>query len=61
MVGRRSLSANRCEYHSPVLIELIGDERFARCLLCGMIGPVRGTSEEARKALVEQRRAASGD
>jgi hypothetical protein len=56
MGGRSSISPGRCEHHSPVLIELVGDKRFARCLLCGMLGPVRETPEEARQALVQQGR-----
>ena len=40
-----------CVHTSPVLVERVGRGYGARCLACGMVGPVRDSSEEAWEAL----------
>jgi hypothetical protein len=45
--------AARCEHHTPlVAYRLDVGSVVARCLGCGIVGPVRETAEEARQALL---------
>jgi hypothetical protein len=43
----------RCEHwHSgPLVADQVEGGRVVGCLMCGTVGPVRKTSEEARRAL----------
>lgn len=51
--GRDRVRPNECGHDATVLVSPVpgGDGRVARCLACGTLGPVRETSEEARRAL----------
>ncbi len=44
----------RCGHVAPMVFERLGSGYVARCLRCGTAGPVRDTSSEARRALLEQ-------
>jgi hypothetical protein len=43
----------RCGHVAPMVIDRTEDGYAARCLRCGTVGPVRATSGEARRALLE--------
>jgi hypothetical protein len=43
----------RCGHVAPMVFERAEGGYTARCLRCGTTGPVRGTSGEARQALLE--------
>jgi hypothetical protein len=54
--GKPVLSARRkdkrCPPHGPLLVDAYGGDRYlARCLSCGLIGPERKDSREAKLAL----------
>lgn len=58
---------DRCGHVAPMVIDRAEGGYVARCLRCGTIGPVKGTSTEARQALLglgrrgrNQRRGISG-
>jgi hypothetical protein len=51
MGSRRRLRPDECDHTSPVKIERTDGAYVARCLMCGTVGPVRESSEEALKAL----------
>ena len=39
-------------HRSPILVERVGHDGYgARCLVCGMVGPARDSTEGARDAL----------
>jgi hypothetical protein len=41
-----------CVHRSAILVERVGHDGYgARCLVCGTVGPARGSPEEARYAL----------
>ena len=41
-----------CAHRSPVLVERVGHDGYgAKCLVCGMVGPARGSPQEAKEAL----------
>lgn len=42
----------RCGHVAPMVIERVEGGYAARCLRCGTMGPARGTSGEARRALL---------
>jgi hypothetical protein len=44
---------DRCGHVAPMVIEPADGGYAARCLRCGTTGPARGTSREARQALLE--------
>ena len=44
----------RCPPHGPLLVDTCGENRhLARCLSCGLIGPERKDSGEAKLAFAE--------
>jgi hypothetical protein len=43
----------RCGHVAPMVIDQTEGGYAARCLRCGTVGPVRETSAEARRALLE--------
>ena len=43
----------RCGHVAPMVIDRVEGGYAARCLRCGSVGPVRETSAEARRALLE--------
>ena len=43
----------RCGHVAPMIIDRAEGGYAARCLRCGTTGPVRETSAEARRALLE--------
>jgi hypothetical protein len=43
----------RCGDVAPMVIDRVEGGYAARCLRCGTVGPVRATSGEARRALLE--------
>ena len=43
----------RCGHMAPMGIDRVEGGYAARCLRCGTVGPVRETSAEARRALLE--------
>jgi hypothetical protein len=43
----------RCGHVAPMVIEPAGGGYAARCLRCETVGPVRESSGEARRALLE--------
>jgi hypothetical protein len=43
----------RCGHVAPMVIDRGQGGYAARCLRCGTVGPVRETSAEARRALLE--------
>lgn len=51
MGSRRRLRPGECDHTSPVVTERTDGAYVARCLMCGTVGPVRESSEEALKAL----------
>ncbi len=51
MGSRRRLRPDECDHKSPVVIDRMDAMYVARCLVCGTVGPVRESSEEALKAL----------
>ena len=44
---------DRCGHVAPMVLEQARGGYAARCLRCGTTGPARGTSREARQALLE--------
>jgi hypothetical protein len=44
---------HRCGHVAPMALERAEGGYAARCLRCGTTGPARGTSGEARRALLE--------
>ena len=52
--GRAKSMSWRCSHHYPVqIVAGPGDERRARCLGCGVLGPSRTDLATARRALRE--------
>jgi hypothetical protein len=51
LVGR-PVTAEGCAHNGFLLVEPADGGCAVRCVLCGMAGPVRDTSEAARKALL---------
>jgi hypothetical protein len=51
--AERASRVRRCEHwHSgPLVADQVEGGRVVSCLVCGTVGPVRKTSEEARRAL----------
>jgi hypothetical protein len=48
--GRKRPSS--CAHASPILVERVGHDGYgAKCLVCGMVGPARGSPQEAKEAL----------
>lgn len=46
-----------CKHISPVLVNAVeGGGHRAQCLACGMVGPVRETTEAARRAISSRER-----
>jgi hypothetical protein len=45
-----------CGHVAPMVLEWAEGRYAARCLRCGTTGPARGTSGEARRALLEMGR-----
>jgi hypothetical protein len=43
----------RCGHVAPMVMDRVEGGYAARCLRCGTVGPVRGSSAEARRALLE--------
>ena len=43
----------RCGHMAPMVIDRVEGGYAARCLRCGTVGPVRETTAEARRALLE--------
>jgi hypothetical protein len=43
----------RCGHVAPMVIDWAEGGYAARCLRCGTVGPVRESSAEARRALLE--------
>ncbi len=52
-MGRpRTLLRSACEHASPIVVNAVeGGGHRAHCLACGMVGPVRETTEAARRAI----------
>jgi hypothetical protein len=48
----RPVEVEGCAHNGFVLVEPADGGCTARCVLCGMVGPVRKTAETARKALM---------
>ena len=46
----------RCGHVAPMAVEASGERYAARCLRCGTTGPVRASSVEARRSLLESGR-----
>lgn len=46
------VTVERCVHNGILLVEPTDGGCAVRCVLCGTIGPVRDTSEAARKALL---------
>jgi hypothetical protein len=46
----------RCGHVAPMVNEPVNGGYAARCMRCGTVGPVRASSGEARRALLEQGR-----
>jgi hypothetical protein len=44
---------HRCGHVAPMVVERAEGGYAARCLRCGTTGPARGTSGDARRALLE--------
>ncbi len=42
-----------CRHRSPLLTEQVEGGIVCECLLCRAVGPVRESSEEARRALLD--------
>ena len=51
---------HRCCHVAPMVLERAEGGYVARCLRCGTTGPARGTSGEARRALLELGRLSRG-
>ena len=51
VVGRERKWPRECAHVSPILVERVERGYGARCLVCGMVGPLRDSTEEARNAL----------
>jgi hypothetical protein len=49
---RRPPTMERCTHNGFLLVEPADGGCAVRCALCGTVGPVRGTAEAARKALL---------
>jgi hypothetical protein len=48
----RTLLRSACKHISPVVVNAVeGGGHRAHCLVCGMVGPVRETTEAARWAI----------
>lgn len=52
--GEDTKEKSICRHNYPALVEAVEDGVRARCLNpeCGAVGPVRGTSKEAWRALL---------
>jgi hypothetical protein len=48
----RPVAVERCAHNGLLLVEPAEDGCAVHCALCGTVGPVRDTSETARKALL---------
>jgi hypothetical protein len=48
----RPATVERCAHNGFLLVEPVDGGCAVRCVLCGMVGPVRNTAETARKALL---------
>jgi hypothetical protein len=48
----RPATADRCAHNGFLLLEPVDGGCAVRCVLCGTVGPVRSTSQAARKALL---------
>lgn len=48
----RQPEVERCVHNGFLLVEQMDGGCAVRCVLCGMVGPVRNTAETARKALL---------
>ena len=55
-MARETPNVWRCEHHYPIVLEYTVAGKRARCLGCGVWGPVREGSEEAVLALREEAR-----
>ncbi len=52
MGSSRILVRSTCKHASPVVVNAVeGGGHRAHCLACGMVGPVRETTEAARRAI----------
>ena len=60
-VGGNGEPTGECAHDGPVLVSPADGGRRARCLSCGTVGPVRETSEEARRALEALARGGRGE
>ena len=50
-MARETPNVWRCEHHYPIVLEYTVAGKRARCLGCGVWGPVREGSKEAELAL----------
>jgi hypothetical protein len=48
----RPATVERCTHNGFLLVEPVDNGCAVRCVLCGMVGPVRNSAETARKALL---------
>jgi hypothetical protein len=48
----RPVEAERCVHNGFLLVEPVDGGCVVRCVLCGVVGPVRKTAETARKTLL---------
>ena len=48
----RPVEAEGCAHNGLLLVEPVDGGCAVRCVLCGVVGPVRKTAETARKALL---------
>jgi len=53
-MARETLNVWRCVHHYPFVLEYTVVGKRARCLGCGVWGPVREGSKEAELALREE-------
>ena len=53
-MARETLNVWRCDHHYPFVLEYTVVGKRARCLGCGVWGPVREGSKEAELALWEE-------
>ena len=52
MGSSRILVRSACKHASPVVVNAVeGDGHRAHCLACGVVGPVRETTEAAWRAI----------
>jgi hypothetical protein len=47
------IAPDRCGHMAPMVFERVEGGYATRCLKCGTTGPIRETSAEARRALLE--------